>query len=155
MEALQAPIDRVAADDRLAQYRERARAALDGEDVGSSPGGEQPKFTATVEVHGRRRSVLVKFAQPDEGAAAQRWSDLLVCEHLALEALRQSGQAAASSELLQSPTHTFRKSSASTARPICWGGEAWSRCCRYRLRSPARSPQRGRLQAPNCVIKAG
>ncbi len=107
METLQVPIDRVAADDRLAQYRERARAALDGEDVGCSPGGEQPKFTATVEAYGRRRSVLVKFAQPDEGAAAQRWSDLLVCEHLALEALRESGQAAASSELLQSPTHTF------------------------------------------------
>lgn len=103
----QAPSDRVAVDDRLREYPERARAVLDGEDVGSSPGGEQPKFTATVEARGARRAVLVKFAQPDGGAAAQRWSDLLVCEHLALETLREAGEASAYSELLQSATHTF------------------------------------------------
>ncbi|WP_179865650.1 HipA domain-containing protein, partial [Bacillus sp. AFS017336] len=70
-------------------------------------GGEQPKFTATVESDGGRRAVIVKFAQPDGGEAAQRWSDLLVCEHLALEALRAAGVDAASSELLRTPTHTF------------------------------------------------
>ncbi|KAG1241684.1 hypothetical protein G6F68_016558 [Rhizopus microsporus] len=76
--ALDAPPDRVAARDRPQQYPQRARAALAGEDVGSSPGGEQPKFTATVESDGGRRAVIVKFAQPDGGEAAQRWADLLV-----------------------------------------------------------------------------
>lgn len=105
--ALDAPPDRVDAADRTRQYPERARAALAGEDVGSSPGGEQPKFTATVESAGGRRAVIVKFAQPDGGDAAQRWADLLVCEHLALQTLRGAGMNAAHSELLQTPTHTF------------------------------------------------
>lgn len=105
--ALDAPPDRVDAAVRTRQYPERARAALAGEDVGSSPGGEQPKFTATVESAGGRRAVLVKFAQPDGGDAAQRWADLLVCEHLALQTLRDAGMNAAHSELLQTSTHTF------------------------------------------------
>jgi len=75
--------------------------------VGSSPGGEQPRFTATVESEGGRRAVIVKFVQPDGGEAAQRWADLLVCEHLALETLGAAGVDAASSELLQTPTDTF------------------------------------------------
>ena len=105
--ALDAPPDRVDVRDRPQQYPQRARAALAGEDVGSSPGGEQPKFTATVEDDGGRRAVIVKFAQPDGGEAAQRWADLLVCEHLALETLRVAGVDVACSELLQTPTHTF------------------------------------------------
>ncbi|HFK2920942.1 TPA: type II toxin-antitoxin system HipA family toxin YjjJ [Stenotrophomonas maltophilia] len=105
--ALDAPPDRVDAADRMRQYPERASAALAGEDVGSSPGGEQPKFTATVESAAGRRAVLVKFAQPDGGDAAQRWADLLVCEHLALQTLRGAGMNAARSELLQTPSHTF------------------------------------------------
>ena len=56
---LDAPTDRVAADARLRRYPERAHAALQGEDIGSSPGGEQPKFTATVEVDGGQRAMLV------------------------------------------------------------------------------------------------
>lgn len=155
METLQVPIDRVAADDRLAQYRERARAALDGEDVGSSPGGEQPKFTATVEAYGRRRSVLVKFAQPDEGAAASAGAICWSANIWRLRPCASPDKPRRPANCCSRPRTPSWKSSASTARPICWGGEAWSRCCRYRLRSPARSPQRGRLQAPNCVIKAG
>lgn len=101
------PADHVAAADRLQRYPERARAAVEGEDIGSSPGGEQPKFTATVETADGRRAMLVKFAQPAAGEAAERWSDLLVCEHLALETLRDAGVEAAASTLLQTPTHTF------------------------------------------------
>lgn len=104
---LDAPADRVAAAERLQRYPERARAALQGEDVGSSPGGEQPKFTATVDADGGRRAMLVKFAQPDAGEAAERWSDLLVCEHLALQVLAEAGMQAARSTLLQTATQTF------------------------------------------------
>lgn len=104
---LDAPADRVAADARLRRYPERARAALQGEDIGSSPGGEQPKFTATVEADGGRRAMLVKFAQPAAGEAAERWSDLLACEHLALQVLAEAGVYAARSTLLNTDAHTF------------------------------------------------
>ena len=104
---IEQPSDRVAADERMQVYPERARAAIEGEDIGSSPGGEQPKFTATVDDAAGRHAVLVKFALPGAGDSAERWSDLLVCEHLALQTLRAAGIAAAHSNLLQSETHTF------------------------------------------------
>lgn len=107
LRALDAPGDHVLAGQRARRYPERAAAALEGDDVGSSPGGEQPKFTATVEHEGGRYAALVKFAQPTAGEAAERWADLLVCEHLALQCLRDAGVPAAVSEILQTDTHTF------------------------------------------------
>lgn len=101
------PPDRVRSEDRQQRYPEWATAALEGEDVGSSPGGEQPKFTATVEHDGGRYAALVKFALPGAGEAAERWADLLACEHLALEVLREAGVSAAESSLIQTDSHTF------------------------------------------------
>lgn len=69
-------------------------AALAGEHVGSSAGGEQPKFTALVD--GQHR--LVKFATR-ETDNARRWQDLLTLEHVALETLRDAGMAAAETHL--------------------------------------------------------
>jgi hypothetical protein len=57
----------------------------------SSAGGERPKFTAMVD----GRHVLVKVAHPGEGDEAVRWRDLLLCEHLALEVIREAGVAQA------------------------------------------------------------
>jgi len=57
--------------------------------VGSSAGGEQPKFLATSEVHESTRSdVLVKFSPPLAQATGRRWADLLLAEchaHAVLE----------------------------------------------------------------------
>jgi len=53
---------------------------------GSSAGGEHPKFA----VYSEGRHVLVKFASGD-GAAADRWRDLLVSEYVALDVLRDAG----------------------------------------------------------------
>ncbi|MCF3971924.1 hypothetical protein, partial [Pseudomonas aeruginosa] len=59
------PTDAVAASERARQYPAWAQAALAGENIGSSPGGEQPKFTATVhQEDGTRYAALVKFAVP-------------------------------------------------------------------------------------------
>jgi len=69
-------------------------AALAGQHVGSSAGGEQPKFTALVDSRHR----LVKFAT-DQTDNARRWQDLLALEHVALETLRNAGIAAAESAL--------------------------------------------------------
>jgi hypothetical protein len=68
-----------------ADYPELAAGALSGQ-PGSSAGGEHPKFAA----YSKDRHALVKFAG-GEGAMADRWRDLLVCEHIALESLRSAG----------------------------------------------------------------
>ncbi|MEM6513893.1 MAG: HipA domain-containing protein [Pseudomonadota bacterium] len=72
-----------------------ASAALAGEHVGSSAGGEQPKFTALV--NGTHR--IVKFAI-DGTDNARRWRDLLLLEHLALQTLRKAGISAAETNLV-------------------------------------------------------
>lgn len=104
---LHAPTDAVDASQRMQRYPQWAQAALAGEDVGSSPGGEQPKFTATVGTHDGRYAAIVKFALPDGGRGAERWADLLVCEHLALACLRDAGLPAAQSQLLHAGEGVF------------------------------------------------
>lgn len=71
-----------------------ARSATEA--VGSSAGGERPKFG----VLSRGRHVLVKFAAPDEGAAARRWRDLLWCELRALQVIAAAGRAAPAARCL-------------------------------------------------------
>lgn len=68
-----------------------AADAMAGEVVGSSAGGEQPKFCAYVD--GKHR--LVKFTEPVVNANSQRWADLLLAEYLALKTLAGSGITAA------------------------------------------------------------
>lgn len=65
------------------------RAALG--DVGSSAGGERPKFGTLA----GDRHVLVKFAPPGVSPTARRWRDLLWCEYHALRTLEGAGVAAA------------------------------------------------------------
>lgn len=67
------------------EYPRRAAGVLSGQ-PGSSAGGEHPKFA----VYSGGRHVIVKFASGD-GAAADRWRDLLICEHIALEVLGEAG----------------------------------------------------------------
>lgn len=91
-------------------YPQQAEAALRGEDIGSSAGGEQPKFTATVEQDGEVRPVIVKFSERTGTPAAQRWADLLHCEHLAGNVLRDHGIAAAESEIVEAGGRVFLQS---------------------------------------------
>lgn len=100
------PGDALGADQREARYADMAEAVLAGEVVGSSPGGEQPKFTATVETAEGRYAALVKFAVPDSGQAARRWADLLVCEQLALRCLEEAGLPAPRTNLIDSNGYT-------------------------------------------------
>jgi hypothetical protein len=70
------------------QYERLAAHALAQGIVGSSAGGEFPKFeTVRWLADGRARHVLVKFSGSDDSPGTQRWSDLLVCEHLASQVL--------------------------------------------------------------------
>ncbi|WP_260477020.1 HipA domain-containing protein [Stenotrophomonas sp. 278] len=104
--ALTCPPDQVEASCRDRQYPVKANAVTRGQCPNLAPGGERPKFTATVYGPDGRYAALVKFAGYDT-EEQQRWADLLVCEHLALEVLREAGVSAAESSLIQTDSHTF------------------------------------------------
>lgn len=70
---------------------------------GASVGGEHPKFATYTQ----GRHVIVKFAGPDDGAAASRWRDLLIAEGLALETLREADIPAANARWLDVEDHRF------------------------------------------------
>jgi hypothetical protein len=91
-----------------ADYPALATAAMQAGDAGSSAGGEFPKFTAFREHEGHSAHVIVKFSGNDHTPGVQRWSDLLVCEHLALEAVAtELGLSAAQSRICRADHRTF------------------------------------------------
>ena len=97
-------------ESRLPQhYAELAEQATRQGIAGSSVAGEFPKFAARRLLAGAGTPhVLVKFSGADASPAVQRWSDLLVCEHLALQVLaEQTGVAVAQSRILQSGGRCF------------------------------------------------
>lgn len=77
-----------------------ADIASRGEAPGSSAAGEQPKFAAYVETIEGPQHVLVKFTNADENPVSERWRDLLLAEHLALETLRGAGIPAADTQIV-------------------------------------------------------
>ena len=85
------------------EYPRLAAEALTIGDSWSSAGGEQPKFCAyTASGH-----VLVKFTGPEDNPIAQRWRDLLLSEHLALETLAAGGVSAALSKVVDVGSQRF------------------------------------------------
>ncbi|MEM6531616.1 MAG: type II toxin-antitoxin system HipA family toxin YjjJ [Myxococcota bacterium] len=89
---------------RLAIYRRRVDDVL-SEQRGSSAGGEQPKFLSVV----GGRAHIVKFSPRLEqnNPIARRWADLLVCEHLALETLRDAGVPSSETRLITDQDRYF------------------------------------------------
>jgi len=77
-------------------YPRLAAEALTSGETWSSAGGEQPKFCAYTD----RGHVLVKFTAQDDNKITERWRDLLLAEHLALETLQAGGVAAAQSHVI-------------------------------------------------------
>lgn len=92
-----------------AAYVELAEQAVNVGVAGSSVAGEFPKFAARRERAGSSTPhVLVKFSGAGSSAAVRRWSDLLVAEHLALEAADGlTGQASARSCIVAQGGRTF------------------------------------------------
>lgn len=95
---------------RDTRYPALADAALRGEDVGSSAAGEQPKFAITLFDAGQPRPVIVKFSERIVTPAGRRWADLLICEHLANAALRDHGQDAAMTDIVEADGRVFLES---------------------------------------------
>lgn len=85
---------------KAAAYAHMAVSASQGEVLGSSAGGEQPKFTAYAETDDGPKHVIVKFSEMLGSPISQRWRDLLLAEHLALTTLRQANVSAAQSAVV-------------------------------------------------------
>ena len=90
-------------------YGDLAALAVAAGVPGSSAAGEFPKFPALRALAGSDTPhVLVKFSGADASAAVQRWADLLVCEHLALQvAGTLPGVQAARSRIVLSQGRSF------------------------------------------------
>jgi hypothetical protein len=106
------PADVVDTADRSEEFLRRAQSALQGGPVGSSAGGENPKFTALLrDEPGRFRATVVKFSEPvSSSPGALRWADLLRCEHLAARALNDAGVSAAPTDILSAGGRCFLQS---------------------------------------------
>lgn len=89
--------------EKLTEYVRLARNALSGEIVGSSAGGEQPKFTCYTQTFQRDAHVLVKFTVAQQNAISQRWGDLLFAESVALQLLRDAGIPACEASTMAAP----------------------------------------------------
>jgi hypothetical protein len=95
------------------KYVALAETAVAQGQAGSSAAGEFPKFIAARELRGAATPhVIVKFSGAEPSATVTRWSDLLVCEHLALQTMREAlvGVAVASSRIVQHGGRTFMES---------------------------------------------
>ena len=117
MQAMLSP-DAMDLSERATRYPEFAEAALAGEDIGSSAGGEQPKFTALLREAPGFRAVIVKFSERTNTPTGERWADLLQCEHLAGEVLREHGIAAAESEIVHAGGRVFLQSTRFDRTPV-------------------------------------
>ena len=92
-------------------YVQLAERTLANGIAGSSAAGEFPKFAALRRDAQATPHVLVKFSGAGESAAEQRWSDLLVCEQLALDcAARMPNVSSASTRIVQHAGRTFLES---------------------------------------------
>jgi hypothetical protein len=97
----------IAADDRHEAYSKLAREVLAGGLPGSSAHGEHPKFVTLLADHAGFRHVIVKFSPPVDTMVGQRWSDLLVAEHLAHEILSGAGISAVRSRIERFGDQTY------------------------------------------------
>lgn len=108
LRSIRQPTPAISRCDRPKRFAELAEQALAGELVGSSAGGEQPKFLTRVEdADGVAQHCIVKFTERMGSPAAQRWADLLRCEHIALEVLCEYGFPAAQSEIVEGGGRVF------------------------------------------------
>ena len=110
MQSIIAPADTVAQDQRSTIYPQLAEAALRGEDVGSSAGGEQAKFTVTLQTSEGNSPAIVKFSESTVTRAGRRWGDLLICEHHASKVLLEFDLPAARNEIIEAQGRVFLQS---------------------------------------------
>lgn len=89
------------------EYPRLALEVAQGEIPGSSAGGEQPKFTTFAMTPDGARHVIVKFSEHEKSPVSERWRDLLLTEHLALETLRAASIPAAKTQIFDYGNQRF------------------------------------------------
>ncbi len=90
------------------EFPRLAKEVMAGGLPGSSAHGEHPKFSTLLLRCGEDyQHALVKFSPPVNTAVGQRWSDLLIAEHLAHKVLSGGGIPTARSEIHQFQGATF------------------------------------------------
>jgi hypothetical protein len=105
---LAAPVpEPIRSESKAQEYARLAREAARGEMPGSSAGGEQPKFIACAMTDEGPRQMIVKFSEGEANPVSERWGDLLLAEHLALQTLREAGVPAARSEIVDDGGQRF------------------------------------------------
>lgn len=93
--------------DKAASYVRLAHEVAGPADSWSSAAGEQPKFAAFAETDRGARHLIVKFTIADDNPVTQRWRDLLLAEHLALQTLHEAGVPAAKSAIVDEKGQRF------------------------------------------------
>ena len=112
------PADALMESERSRRYPQFAEDTLQGDIVGSSAGGEQPKFTATLSMEENHRPVIVKFSDRVETPSGRRWADLLHAEMIANEVLHAHGIAAADTTILEADGRVFLESTRFDRSPV-------------------------------------
>ncbi len=97
----------ISVDEQPWVYPQLAQKTIAGENDTALVGGEQPKFTACLNESGVPCHMMVKFSPAVDSREARRYADLLICEHLALEAIRSAGHNAARSRVTMAGTQVF------------------------------------------------
>lgn len=98
----------LSAGEASTRYAEMAAAAASGSPIGSSAGGEQPKFLAHLaDGEGGDQPVIVKFSPPVDQTAGRRWADLLTMEFHALRVLAGAGFSLPGHRLIESGNRLF------------------------------------------------
>lgn len=118
LRAILDPQDTVSAAEREVRYPQFAEAVLRGEAIGSSAGGEQPKFAITLRSDAGFLPVIVKFSDRVETPAGRRWADLLITEHHACAALREHALPAADSTIVEAGGRVFLQSTRFDRTPV-------------------------------------
>lgn len=104
----EAPAD---CSNRADYYDAVARGVSSTLPAASSAGGQQPKFVTKVAGDAAsHRHLIVKFSPPRGTPFGERWHDLLLLEHLALNVLREHGAPAATTRIIESNERTHLES---------------------------------------------
>jgi hypothetical protein len=98
---------RVRAYEREQSFPQLVTDVMQGAQPGSSAHGEHPKFAVLLEDGVESRHVLVKFSPHVGTAVGQRWSDLLVAEHLAHQTLAAANVVTSRSRIFQFAARTY------------------------------------------------
>jgi hypothetical protein len=97
----------IPSEERETRFPQLVDQVMKGGLPGSSTHGEHPKFAVMLQTSSGPMSMLVKFSPPIGTAVGQRWSDLLIAEHLAHEVLRGAGIPAANSRIFRFADRTY------------------------------------------------